>query len=210
MTDALRPAPDRDTLSASPRLFRNPILDKLSRVHHLAPAVVYLPIAAALLWFGAERFGVGILVVALFGGYVFWTLVEYFGHRYFFHLEVPGRLGERMHFLVHGVHHVHPSDPLRLVMPPLMSAPIVIVAFLILRAVCGPSLVLPVMAGFLAGYVAYDMLHFHVHHGRARTRWGAELRRRHMQHHFQDATKGFGISCPWLDEVFGTSPMRAR
>jgi sterol desaturase/sphingolipid hydroxylase (fatty acid hydroxylase superfamily) len=50
------------------------------------------------------------------------------------------------------------------------------------------------------------MLHYHVHHGRSRTRWGAALRRRHMQHHFQDDTGGFGISCPWWDELFRTSP----
>jgi dihydroceramide fatty acyl 2-hydroxylase len=29
-----------------------------------------------------------------------------------------------------------------------------------------------------------------------------------MRHHFQDDTKGFGISAPYWDEVFGTSPRR--
>jgi sterol desaturase/sphingolipid hydroxylase (fatty acid hydroxylase superfamily) len=32
------------------------------------------------------------------------------------------------------------------------------------------------------------------------------LRERHMRHHFQDDTRGFGISAPYWDEVFGTSP----
>ena len=32
------------------------------------------------------------------------------------------------------------------------------------------------------------------------------LRERHMRHHFQDDTKGFGISAPYWDEVFRTSP----
>lgn len=205
MTDALRPAPDRDTLSASPRLFQNPILDKLSRVHHWTPAILYLPVVALLLWFGFHRLTAGTMLIALLGGYVFWTLFEYFMHKLVFHLVLPGALAARLHFLIHGVHHTHPSDPMRLVMPPLVSLPILLVVYIVLRLLCGPSLMLPVMAGFLAGYVAYDMLHFHVHHGRARTRWGAALRRRHMQHHFQDATRGFGISCPWLDEVFGTS-----
>ena len=197
--------PDRDALTASPRLFRNPVLEKLSRVHHLAPAVIYLPIAAVLLWLATRDFSAGVIAVSLIGGYITWTVVEYFGHRYFFHLHLPGRLGARLHFLIHGVHHVHPSDPLRLVMPPLMSAPIMLGAFIVLRLVCGPALVLPVLAGFLVGYVAYDMLHFHVHHGRSRTRWGAELRRRHMHHHFQDDRRGFGISCPWWDDIVGTA-----
>jgi sterol desaturase/sphingolipid hydroxylase (fatty acid hydroxylase superfamily) len=30
-----------------------------------------------------------------------------------------------------------------------------------------------------------------------------------MRHHFQDDTRGFGISAPYWDEVFGTSS-RAR
>jgi sterol desaturase/sphingolipid hydroxylase (fatty acid hydroxylase superfamily) len=28
-----------------------------------------------------------------------------------------------------------------------------------------------------------------------------------MRHHFQDDTKGYGISAPYWDEVFQTSPM---
>jgi dihydroceramide fatty acyl 2-hydroxylase len=31
-----------------------------------------------------------------------------------------------------------------------------------------------------------------------------EQRRRHMKHHFQDHTVGFGVSMPLWDHVFGT------
>jgi sterol desaturase/sphingolipid hydroxylase (fatty acid hydroxylase superfamily) len=30
-----------------------------------------------------------------------------------------------------------------------------------------------------------------------------------MRHHFQDDTRGFGVSAPWWDHVFGTAPKRA-
>ena len=40
--------------------------------------------------------------------------------------------------------------------------------------------------GFLAGYLAYDMLHYHVHHHTPRTAVGHKLRELHMRHHFQD------------------------
>ena len=33
-------------------------------------------------------------------------------------------IGARLHFLVHGVHHDHPNDPMRLVMPPAVSVPL--------------------------------------------------------------------------------------
>ena len=194
-------APDA---TASPRLFQNPLLDRLSRVHHLVPLVVYAPVVALLLFAGLSRLSLAANGLGLAGGYLLWTLLEYFGHRYVFHAALPGRLGARLSFLIHGVHHRHPSDPLRLVMPPLLSAPIMAASFVVLRLVFGPDLVLPVLAGFIAGYVGYDMVHFHVHHARPRTRLGRLLRQRHMLHHFRDDTRAFGVSAPWWDSVFGT------
>jgi dihydroceramide fatty acyl 2-hydroxylase len=65
------------------------------------------------------------------------------------------------------------------------------------------------MAGFLVGYLAYDMTHYHVHHHRPRTRLGKLVRELHMRHHFQDDTRGFGVSAPFWDYVFRT-PQRRR
>src|ERR1700761_2960092 len=103
-----------DRLSASPRLFENALLDKLSRVHWSVPLFVYVPVILAL---GVVSFQLvaPMTAVALFAlGYAIWTLIEYFGHRYLFHWEFPGEFGKRIHFLIHGVHHDHPNDPLRL------------------------------------------------------------------------------------------------
>ena len=55
------------------------------------------------------------------------------------------------------------------------------------------------------GYLAYDMLHYHVHHHTPRTALGHKLRELHMRHHFQDDERGFGISAPYWDRVFGTA-----
>ena len=63
-------------------------------------------------------------------------------------------------------------------------------------------------AGFLAGYLFYDMTHYHVHHHQPRTRLGKLMRELHMRHHFQDDTRGFGVSAPFWDYVFGTSAPR--
>jgi sterol desaturase/sphingolipid hydroxylase (fatty acid hydroxylase superfamily) len=191
---------------ASPRLFENAILDRLSRVHHLVPLVLYAPLVLVLFYLSLSRFEAATIILGLAAGYVIWTLTEYFGHRFLFHKEFPGQLGARIHHLIHGVHHDHPSDPLRLVMPPLLSAPIMLASFGVLRLVFGPALVLPVLAGFIAGYIAYDMVHFHVHHARPQTWLGRMLRRRHMLHHFRDNSQWFGVSAPWWDEAFGTKP----
>lgn len=116
---------------ASPRLFRNRLLDRLSRVHPRTPFLIYLPAVAALL--SQEKLSLIFVIVAFGTGYVLWTLVEYSGHRLLFHFRPATAAGRRIQFLIHGVHHRHPSDPLRLVMPPIMSMPIMIVAFAILR-----------------------------------------------------------------------------
>ena len=54
------------------------------------------------------------------------------------------------------------------------------------------------------------MVHYHVHHHRPRTRVGRRLRELHMRHHFQDDERGFGVSAPYWDRVFGTRGRAAR
>jgi len=197
-------------LGASPRLFANPLLDKLSRVHWSMPLIVYTPFVALLAWLSFRALQPTIIVGASLLGYVIWTLVEYFGHRYLFHFVFPGRLGIRIHFLIHGVHHDHPNDPLRLVMPPLLSAPIMAVALLVALVLFGRPLAYPTLMGFMLGYLLYDMLHYSVHHAEFKRRPGRYLKRLHMLHHFHDPECGFGISAPWWDKAFKTEYSRSR
>ena len=197
-----------DQLTASPRIFENPILDKLSRIHWTFP-LVYLPFAAWMIVAAAPRMSLLALVGMIVLGYVIWTFCEYLFHRYLFHWEPPGKIGERIHFLLHGVHHVHPSDPLRLVMPPLMSVPMIVIAWFVATLLFGADFRLPAMAGFIIGYVIYDEIHFHIHHRPPRTKIEATLRRLHMLHHFRDPDRGYGVSAPWWDHVFGTAYTKA-
>ncbi len=203
-------ASDADRLAASPRLFENPLLDRLSRVHWSVPLFVYAPIIVALGVVSYQSIAplTATAVIAL--GYLIWTLIEYFGHRYLFHWEFPGTFGRRLHFLIHGVHHDHPNDPLRLVMPILLSGPIMIVAWVVASLVFGSTLRYPALAGFITGYVAYDMVHYYTHHARPTTWLGLTLRRLHLMHHFRDHDKGFGVSAPYWDAVFGTAQQKQR
>ena len=54
------------------------------------------------------------------------------------------------------------------------------------------------------------MTHYYVHHRRPRGPIGRKLRELHMRHHFQDHTRGFGVSAPWWDVVFRTPTRAAR
>ena len=192
-------------LKASPPMFRSPVLDRFTRVHHLVPVVIFGPACGVLLIAGANRVELlNALLVAL-AGYVFWTLAEYWLHRVLFHLEPEEGVGARLHWMIHGVHHDHPNDPLRLVMPPGVSVPLGLAFMVLFWQALGWSYAMPFGAGFLGGYLAYDMLHYHVHHHVPRTRLGRRLRELHMRHHFQDDTRGFGISAPYWDTIFRTA-----
>jgi dihydroceramide fatty acyl 2-hydroxylase len=192
-------------------MFQSPLLDRFTRVHPAVPVLIYAPAIAILLVWGAGRTGVLNALALVMGGYAVWTLTEYWLHRVVFHFEPEDGFGAKLHWMIHGVHHDHPNDPLRLVMPPSASVPLAIGFGGLFWVALGGQWFMPFLAGFLAGYLAYDMIHYHVHHHRPRTRVGRRLRELHMRHHFQDDERGFGVSAPYWDHVFGTPPeKRAR
>jgi sterol desaturase/sphingolipid hydroxylase (fatty acid hydroxylase superfamily) len=172
--------------------------------------VIFLPAIALLLVLSVGQLA-ALAIVGLFaGGYAFWTLCEYWIHRGIFHFEPEQGFGARLHWIIHGVHHDHPNDPLRLVMPPSVSVPLSALFFLAFWLVLGDPYALPFGAGFWAGYLIYDMTHYHLHHHKPKTRLGRRLRELHMRHHFQDHTTGFGISAPYWDKAFRTFPKAAE
>jgi dihydroceramide fatty acyl 2-hydroxylase len=197
-----------ELLKASPPMFKSGLLDRFTRVHHLVPVVLFGPAITILFVLGADRLGLLSALAFAVGGYLFWTLMEYWIHRVIFHFEPEQGVGARLHWMIHGVHHDHPNDPLRLVMPPAASIPLALVFYALFVAVLGADRAYAFGAGFLAGYLFYDMVHYHLHHHTPRTRMGKWLRELHMRHHFQDDERGFGISAPYWDRVFGTMHVR--
>ncbi|HEX3510749.1 MAG TPA: sterol desaturase family protein [Solirubrobacteraceae bacterium] len=199
-----------DVLRASPPMFSSRVLDALSRVHPAVPILIFVPAIALLAAWSLERASPLATAGMIAAGYALWTLFEYWLHRLVFHFEPKDGIGARLHWIIHGVHHDHPNDPLRLVMPPAVSIPLGAVVFGVIYLLFGGHLAPGAGAGFFAGYLAYDMTHYYLHHFRPRGPLGRMLRERHMRHHFQDDTRGFGISAPYWDEVFRTSARAKR
>ena len=197
-----------DALSASPAVFRWEPLDRLTRVHPAVPPLIFVPAIAVLATLGSGDLRWFSYLLALAGGYGFWTLCEYWGHRAVFHFEPKHGLGARFHWMIHGVHHDHPNDPRRLVLPPAFSIPLALLFFAGFVAAFGTPDAFAFGAGFYLGYVIYDTLHFALHHARPKSRVGRRLRELHMRHHFEDHERGFGVSAPWWDIVFNTRPRR--
>lgn len=200
-----------EQLRASPPMFDSPLLDRFTRVHVAVVPALFVPIIAVFLVLALDASAsAGYVLGYVLIGYVVWTLTEYWLHRIVFHFEPEHGLGARLHWMIHGVHHDHPNDPLRLVMPPSASLPLATlfaVAFQLLLPF-GPAC--GVAAGFFAGYLAYDLIHFYVHHARPRGPIGRKLRELHMRHHFQDDDTAYGVSAPWWDHVFGTAARSKR
>jgi dihydroceramide fatty acyl 2-hydroxylase len=198
-----------EQLSASPQLFKSEFLNFFSRVHPVMPAVIFGPVVVAMEWIGASR-GATAWELALLslGGIGIWTLAEYWLHRLVFHWEPDNSFGRRLHFIIHGIHHDHPNDKLRLVMPPSVAIPLAALFFLAFWLIFGSPAAFPIFGGFMFGYLLYDYTHYYVHHFVPRSELGKRLREQHMRHHFQDHRYGYGVSSPLWDVIFGTLPRR--
>ena len=93
-------------------------------------------------------------------------------------------------------------------MPPAVSVPLAALFLWLYTLIFGTPAAYPIFSGFIAGYLAYDYTHYHVHHHAPKTAFGRRLREQHMRHHFQDHRFGYGVSSPLWDVVFRTLPRR--
>jgi sterol desaturase/sphingolipid hydroxylase (fatty acid hydroxylase superfamily) len=149
---------------------------------------------------------VSLIIIGLF----VWTLTEYTLHRFVFHFQPKSQFGQRLHFIFHGVHHDYPSDTKRLVMPPSVSIPLAALFYFIFKMILGVSFVAPFFVGFLIGYLFYDISHYAIHHFNMHSKFWLNIKNHHMKHHYQDASKGFGVSSPLWDIIIGTNFLQSK
>ena len=190
----------------SARLFKSDFLEMFTHVHWSVPIILFGPVVTYLLYRATLEHaitlgtGAGLFVAGLF----VWTLAEYLLHRFVFHYEPRSEWGKKLHFLMHGVHHDYPNDSKRLVLPPSVSIPLALLFYGLYLLILGPVYVYPFFAAFLVGYICYDTLHYATHHSRMRGAALQWLKHHHVRHHYQDPNKGYGVSSPLWDFVFGT------
>jgi hypothetical protein len=174
--------------------------------HWLMPGVWFVPVICISLYTAIVTEALALpLVGGLFiGGVLAWTFVEYWLHRWFFHLP-PGTHPFRRYilFIAHGYHHEFPNDPGRLVAPPVLSWPIAVFLVVLYSTLLG-SWWTPFFAGTVTGYLGYDWMHYYTHHGRPKSGWLKRMRKFHLDHHFKDHESRFGLSTPLWDFVLGT------
>lgn len=192
------------------RIFKNPVLEALSRTSPALTLGGYLPPVFFLIYvyfaYHSPYLGIANGIMMFFGGFLFWTFFEYIAHRYIFHWINDSAIVKRMHYIMHGYHHDHPRDEARLFMPPWAGWVIIGVLYLsqifILKGYTYAFL-----PGMLIGYLCYVFVHYSTHKYKA-PRPLKYLWKHHSLHHYKYPDKAFGVSSPLWDIVFGTMPPR--
>ena len=190
----------------SVRMFENNFLNFFSKIHPYAPLVVYLPIIGYWTYLCVTDTPLGLfaqLGLALAGIFA-WTFMEYFIHRFVFHYHPTSKIGKRLLFILHGVHHDYPQDSTRLVFPPALSLPLAVLFYFLFLLIVGPVMVNPLFVGFISAYLFYDMLHYATHHVNVKGKWFKMMKKHHMDHHYRNPNEGYGFTSKIWDYIFQT------
>jgi len=184
------------------KLFKNNIFDSLSKVHFTVPLFLFIP---TILFFCYQALEDNLALLTFSGyfgaGIVVWTITEYFLHRFIFHYHPSSDFGKQIHFIFHGVHHDYPKDKKRLVMPPSASIPLATLFYFLFSLFLTKTLLFAFFPGFLLGYLIYDMMHYAMHHYNFKNPLLKKIKQHHMLHHYQDSSKGYGVSSSLWDII---------
>jgi sterol desaturase/sphingolipid hydroxylase (fatty acid hydroxylase superfamily) len=195
--------------AGSRRMFKSDFLESLSRTHISVPLIIFYGTAAVLMTYEFIYNNTLFwwqLLIAFFAGFLGWTLFEYLAHRFIFHVgENASDFRKKIQDTLHGVHHEFPRDKGRLAMPPTISVVIATLVILLFNYIFG-TYGFSVVAGFLAGYATYLIVHYSVHAFRPPRNIFRKLWINHSLHHYKNPGQIFGVSSPLWDYVFGTMP----
>ena len=197
------------------RLFRSDFLEFFSHMSPWVVAAIWTPIIvffiASSLMQTAPGWSLLYAPLGILLGWFAWTLVEYAMHRFVFHYHAKSERLKRLVFIMHGVHHAQPMCRTRLVMPPAVSLPMAIIFYgffqlLIVRVIGARAWFDPVFAGFVGGYLVYDLMHYAIHHAAIKSGPFLAIRNHHLRHHGRHDFMRFGVTFPLGDYAFGIMP----
>ncbi|MFT3885355.1 MAG: sterol desaturase family protein [Flavobacteriales bacterium] len=193
--------------TGSGRIFKNPVLEALTKTHIAIPLTLFWGAGLLTLWYSIAKLGLNwwsCLVFFLFGALLF-TLVEYLMHRFMYHIPADTEKRKRFQYVIHGVHHDHPRDKTRLALPPTLSVVLAVLFIALFRFIIGPE-GYSFGGGFLFGYSTYLLAHYAIHMYKPPKNFLSIIWKHHNLHHYVGDDGAFGVSSPLWDYVFGTMP----
>ncbi|CAN6834689.1 unnamed protein product [Brassica oleracea] len=186
-----------------PRFFKSDFWEFLTLTRWWVVPVIWLPVS---LWCISMSVRMGLslaeIVPLIALGIFIWTFIEYTLHRFLFHIKTKSYWGNTAHYLLHGCHHKHPMDHLRLVFPPTATLILCFPFWNIVKLFTTPSVTPVLFGGGMLGYVMYDVTHYYLHHAQPTKAVTKNLKKYHLNHHFRIQDKGFGITSSLWDIVF--------
>ncbi|MCA6075575.1 sterol desaturase family protein [Fulvivirga sedimenti] len=193
--------------SGTKQLFKNKLLERLSRTHIAVPLVLFSLYSGGLIFWSVNNttLTISTTVGMFFVGFLVFTFVEYLVHRYVFHMGTYTELRKKLQYAFHGVHHDFPKDKDRLAMPPIMSVTIATALLFLFRLFMG-DFVYSFLPGFLMGYATYLFVHYIVHAYPPPKNVFKILWVHHGIHHYKSPDRAFGVSSPLWDVIFRTMP----
>jgi len=140
--------------------------------------------------------------VGAIAGWATWTLAEYALHRWAMHGPIRQQPVAREHLR----HHREPlaTDPLLRSLTYLPAALGGAALGAAMRRVCDAATGRGATAGFMAGYAAYEQLHWRSHHRPPAIAYERWLGQRHAAHHAR-ARRNYGVTTSVWDHIFRTS-----
>lgn len=194
---------ERGQKSQRVQLFQSKMLERLTFISPRTFVIAWSVLLPLIAWTGWGHTNLMYALIITAAGLAIWGVTEYSLHRYLFHWKVQRPPMRFVVFLIHGNHHDFPNDPMRNLMPLVVSLPVALAIWSGSRAILGPEGAFLAL-GFLTGYVIYDTIHYACHQVHLNTGWFNTLKRHHMRHHFVDERRNFSISVIFWDRVFGT------
>jgi sterol desaturase/sphingolipid hydroxylase (fatty acid hydroxylase superfamily) len=140
-------------------------------------------------------FDVSIFVAGLFA----WTVLEYVIH---------GVLSHSHRTFVTRLHDVHHRSPANVFAIRAWPGTAIVVLTLLYFFGAAPGMIF--LLGLLAGFATYEFLHYRIHFASPSCAIEAQLRARHLAHHFRSPDEIFGVTTPLWDIILGSQPDSAR
>ena len=195
------------------RAFKKTLAGKLTMAPTPNQALIGCGIWAVVLTVFAMQSGstfTPFAVLFMLSGLVFWTIIEYIGHRFFFHdyHNLPVSKGAKQGFeALHVPHHYEELDGINA--GPLFFVPLgtLFMTFFLFISKWAFSSYAPgqcIMVGFLVGFIAYEWFHYQLHLGTVDSSYLRFLRSFHKLHHRKNWRTNYGITNPCWDFILGT------
>ena len=141
-------------------------------------------------------------VITFISGWLCWTFIEYFSHRF--------RLRRKTNKNDHGTHHfIHHTNPTKIFTTEIKRLFITAVALSTFYFSINYSVYLFFPAGILCGYALYGYIHIWLHRLHMPHLF-KKLQEFHIQHHCGDTENSFGVTVTWWDKIFNTAPAAGK